>query len=211
MFGMKKLIFTVLNLYRTLPALLILRTLNKNARGVIHREFDYWAGLTRMPGKGLASFSILLSQFKEYRNLLQCRIRTVGRGKVRSAIVKFLYPPVDTLFIITQNIGECLFIQHGYATTISADEIGDYCWINQQVTIGYDLDKPHRPRLGNGVRVCAGAKVIGDVALGDNAIVGANAVVVKDVPENAVVGGIPARVIGQNETHKLFPGNFRGL
>ncbi len=201
---MKKLFFTVCNLYRTLPTLLLLRTLNKPARGIIRREFAYWAKLTRMPGKGLGAFSMLLGQFKEYRNLLQWRIRTVGKGKVRSALVKFLYPPVDTLFILTQNIGECLFIQHGYATTISAESIGDFCWINQQVTIGYDIDRPERPRLGNGVRVCAGAKVIGDISLGDNAIVGANAVVTKDVAENAVVGGIPARVISQNEKHKLY-------
>ncbi len=202
---MKKLFFTVCNLYRTLPTLLILRTLNKPARGIIRREFAYWAKLTQMPGQGLAAFSILLSQFKEYRNLLQCRIRTVGKGKARAALVKFLYPPVDSLFIMTQNIGECLFLQHAYATTISAESIGDYCWINQQVTIGYDVDRPERPRLGNGVRVCAGAKVFGNVHLGDNAIVGANAVVTKDVGENAVVGGIPAKVISRNESHRLYP------
>lgn len=202
---MKKLFYTVANLFRTIPTLLVLLSLNKNARGIIRREFCYWAKLTRMPGQGLGAFSMLLSQFKEYRNLLHQRIRTVGGGKLRAGFVKLLYPEVKSLFILTQNIGECLFIQHGYATTISADAIGDYCWINQQVTIGYDIDNPNRPRLGNGVRVCAGAKVIGDISLGDNAIVGANAVVVKDVAENAVVGGIPARQISTNESHRLYP------
>ncbi len=202
---MKKLLYTLLNLYRTLPTLLILKTLKPQARGVILREFAYWAGLTRMPGKGLCGWSMLLCQFREYRNLLQWRIRNNGHAPVRSALVKLLFPPVSTLFILAQEIGECLFIQHGYATTISAQSIGDYCWINQQVTIGYDLDDPNRPRLGNGVRICAGAKVIGNITMGDNSIAGANAVVVKDVEANQVVGGIPARPISTNRHHRLYP------
>ena len=73
---MKKLFYTVANLFRTIPTLLVLLSLNKNARGIIRREFCYWAKLTRMPGQGLGAFSMLLSQFKEYRNLLHQRIRT---------------------------------------------------------------------------------------------------------------------------------------
>ncbi len=202
---MKKLLYTIFNLYRTIPTVLILKTLNRDAQGIIRREFAYWAKLTRMPGTGLGALSMLLGQFREYRNLLQHRIRTVGKAKVRSVLVKFLYPPVETLSIITQDIGECLFIQHGHGTIISAQSIGDYCWVNHGVTIGYDVDKPGRPRLGNGVRICAGAKVIGDVKLGDNCIIGANAVVVKDVAEKDVMGGIPAKKISYNEAHLLYP------
>lgn len=64
------------------------------------------------------------------------------------------------------------------------------------------------PILGNGVRVTAGAKVLGDVRLGDNCIVGANAVVVKDVESNMVVGGVPAKVISINENYKLYPSEY---
>lgn len=65
---------------------------------------------------------------------------------------------MDTLYINTRNIGHRLYIQHGFATVISAKSVGDDCWINQQVTIGYTFDS-EPVVIGNGVRVSAGAKV----------------------------------------------------
>lgn len=114
-----------------------------------------------------------------------------------------LLPGYFIVCIACQKIGPRLFIQHGFSTYIAARSIGSDCWINQQVTIGYTFD-PDPPVIGNGVRISAGAKVVGDITLGDNVIVAANAAVVKDVPENAVVGGVPARVIGENKEHRLF-------
>lgn len=67
------------------------------------------------------------------------------------------------------------------------------CYINQQVKIGYEgVDAPI---IGDGVRVCAGAKVVGRCTVGNNAIIGANAVVVKNVPPSVTVGGVPAIII----------------
>lgn len=54
------------------------------------------------------------------------------------------------------------------------------------------------PILGDNVVVCCGAKIIGNVRIGNNVIIGANAVVVTDIPDYAVVGGVPAKVIGKN-------------
>lgn len=89
-------------------------------------------------------------------------------------------------------------------------QIGSDCWINQQVTIGYTF-APDPPIIGNGVRVSAGAKVVGNITIGDNAIIAANAAVVKDVRENEVVGGVPAKTIGENVEHKLYFGENEGI
>ncbi|MEN6373145.1 MAG: hypothetical protein ABFD75_00010 [Smithella sp.] len=87
-----------------------------------------------------------------------------------------------------------MFIQHGFSTIISAEKIGRNCWINQQVTIGFSNDT-ESPLIGDNVTIYAGAKVIGKVRIGNNSIVGANAVVVKDVPANSTVVGIPACIV----------------
>ena len=100
-------------------------------------------------------------------------------------------------FILTPRIsGGGLYIQHGFSTIISAKSIGKNCYINQQVTIGYEgVDAPI---IGDGVRVCAGAKVVGRCSVGNDAIIGANAVVVKNVPSGVTVGGVPAKIINRH-------------
>lgn len=72
--------------------------------------------------------------------------------------------------------------------------IGKNCTIFQGVTLGQNRGR--YPILGDNVIVYAGAKIVGDVYIGKNSIIGANAVVVKSVPDNAIVGGVPAKVIG---------------
>lgn len=74
--------------------------------------------------------------------------------------------------------------------------IGNNCMIHQGVTIGL-VAGPHggSPHIGNNVILAAGAKVIGNVRVGNNVMIGAGAVVVKDVPDNAVVAGVPARIL----------------
>lgn len=75
--------------------------------------------------------------------------------------------------------------------------IGENCEIMQGVTIGNNALKSREEVavIGNNVTLCAGSKVIGHVTVGDNVVVGANSVVVKDIPKNAIVGGIPAKII----------------
>lgn len=62
------------------------------------------------------------------------------------------------------------------------------------MTIGYS-DEIYCPYIGNNVEIKTGAKVIGDVTIGDYVIIGANAVVVKDIPSHSIVVGVPARII----------------
>lgn len=73
-------------------------------------------------------------------------------------------------------------------------KIGANCTIFQQVTIGQD-DKGNAPIIGDNCYIGAGAKLIGNITVGDNVKIGTNAVVVKDVPSNCTVVGIPGKII----------------
>ncbi len=93
------------------------------------------------------------------------------------------------------------FIDHGMGVVIGETaEIGKNCLLYHQVTLGgVSLEKKKRhPTLGDNVVIGTGAKVLGAINLGDNSKVGANAVVLKDVPPNSTVVGNPGRVVFQD-------------
>lgn len=96
------------------------------------------------------------------------------------------------------KIGKGLFIDHGAGVVIGeTTEIGDYCTLYQNVTLGgtgKDTGKRH-PTLGNNVLVGAGARVLGPMKIGDNSKIAANAVVLEEVPPNCTAVGVPARVV----------------
>jgi serine O-acetyltransferase len=99
------------------------------------------------------------------------------------------------------RIGKGVFIDHGSGVVIGeTSEIGDGCTIYQGVTLGgtsLSHGKRH-PTLGRNVTVGVNASVLGAIVLGDNAKVGGGSVVVKDVPANATVVGVPARIVAQD-------------
>lgn len=96
------------------------------------------------------------------------------------------------------KIGKGLFIDHGMGVVIGeTTEIGDNCTLYQGVTLGgtgKDVGKRH-PTLGNNVMIGAGAKVLGPFLIADNSKIAANAVVLKEIPENSTAVGIPAQVV----------------
>lgn len=96
------------------------------------------------------------------------------------------------------TIGKRLFIDHGMGIVIGETaEIGDDVMLYQGVTLGgtgKDKGKRH-PTIGNNVMISAGAKILGPIMVNDNAKVGANAVVLREVPANSTVVGIPAKVV----------------
>lgn len=77
--------------------------------------------------------------------------------------------------------------------------MGENCTIQAGVVIGNRKDADHRPVIGDNVSFGLGCKVFGKITIGANAFIAPNAVVTKDVPENAIVGGIPAKVIKYKE------------
>lgn len=102
-------------------------------------------------------------------------------------------------------IGRRLFIDHGTGVVIGETaEIGDDCTLYHGVTLGgtaWQKGKRH-PTLQNNVVVGAGAKVLGPILVGENARIGSNAVVTKDVPNGATVVGVPGRVIERKKGDK---------
>ena len=96
------------------------------------------------------------------------------------------------------KIGRGFFIDHGMGVVVGeTSEIGDYVTLFQGVTLGgtgKERGKRH-PTLGNHVVVGAGAKILGGIKIGDNVKIGANSVVLKSVPENSTVIGVPGRII----------------
>jgi serine O-acetyltransferase len=96
------------------------------------------------------------------------------------------------------RLGRRVVIEHQSAIVVHGNAvIGDDSILRQGVTLGNkSLDRPHdAPTLGKRVNVGAGAKILGAVTIGDDATIGANAVVLADVPPGALAVGIPARVV----------------
>lgn len=142
------------------------------------------------------SFVKMVVKYPEYRRLLDFRLSLMPLARFFRV---FTYvSTIHTNLFISEwngrgNIGPGLLFEHGFSTIVFASKIGANCCINQQVTIG--AGRGGAPVLGNNVRVYAGAKIIGNVVIGDDVVVGANAVVVKDVPSHSIVAGVPAKVI----------------
>ena len=98
-------------------------------------------------------------------------------------------------------IGKNLLIDHGCGVVIGETAIvGDNCTIYQGVTLGgtgKESGKRH-PTIGNNVFIGSGAKILGNINIGDNVKIGANSVVLKDIPPNSTAVGIPAKIIKRN-------------
>ncbi len=109
------------------------------------------------------------------------------------------------------EIGRRVFIDHGMGVVIGQTAvIGNDVLIYQQVTLGgVSLEKgvKRHPTIEDGVVIGGGAKVLGDIVVGENSKIGANSVVIHDVPKNSTAIGIPARVIQKGRDRSQFSHN----
>lgn len=121
------------------------------------------------------------------------------RSKWLFYLFQFLFKRIQVRYGIQLSyqtiIGKGIQFSHYNSIVINSDAIiGDFLTIFQGCTIGSVRGKG-APKIGNNCVFFAGSKILGNISIGNNVIVGANAVVVKDVPDNAVVGGIPAKIL----------------
>ncbi len=123
-----------------------------------------------------------------------CRQKHIPLGGIIQRLIALLYGLEIT---IGGNYGGGLYIAHPIGTVIAAESIGENCTIISSVTMGMRNEWKF-PRIGNNVFIGTGARILGGIEIGDNAVIGANAVVINDVPAGATVVGIPARVIRIN-------------
>lgn len=97
------------------------------------------------------------------------------------------------------EIGKGLRIHHfGGVILHSHVKMGKHCTLYHEVTLGDKGGWGEPPTVGNNVLIGTGAKILGEITIGDNVIIGANSVVIESVPDNKIVGGVPAKIIGEN-------------
>lgn len=176
------------------PLYIIFLIMDKN--NILTLDLRQWENVLRVikHKNTFIAFIRMFAIFKEYRNLFFFRI-----GGIRHLFSPFI-PCMSNLHFVTSpdKIGKGLVIQHGFSTIIWPESMGENCQIWQNVTIGRARPGEGRPRIGNNVKICTGAVVIGDITIGDNSTIGAGSVVLKDVPSNSTVCGNPARIVKQN-------------
>ena len=116
--------------------------------------------------------------------------------KVYTRLLRILF---SCDYVPTCKLGEGIILNHnGLGSVLWAKSIGDNTQIWQNVTLGAGKGDSYRdsfPTIGNDVKIYTGAVVIGNITVGDGAVIGANAVVTHDVPSKAVVAGVPAKII----------------
>lgn len=177
---MKKLL-VIINLLRLWPHLLCYAC-SKNRK---HIAADVAAYMVNYNGGSLLWF---LTYNPSYRTLFYHRIGGVSK------LIEWLAPGQMTLTIPkTTKVGDGVLLFHSYGTILNAREIGEGCRIVSNITLGDKKGKT--PIIGKHVEILPGAVIAGDVTIGDNCVIGPNAVVYKSVPANCVVVGNPAFIL----------------
>ncbi|MEO1786199.1 MAG: serine O-acetyltransferase EpsC [Pseudomonadota bacterium] len=164
-------------------------------------ELDMWATLDRDPAcRGL------LQPFLFFKGFLAVQSQRVAHKywrQGRETLAFYFQSRVSELFGVDAHpaarLGTGLMLDHATAITIGETAVvGNNCSLLHGVTLGgtgKEVGDRH-PKIGNGVLLSVGAKVLGNITIGDEAKVAAGSVVLKDVPSRCTVAGVPARMVG---------------
>jgi serine O-acetyltransferase len=178
----------------------IILVLLSSSRGLIWADLDRWGQIAFWQPHDLLSrihlFVILMTFRPEYRTAFYLRTGIFGM------LLSIFCRPMQTLSLAANTVGGGLYIEHGHGTMVSAEEIGVNCWINQLVTVGH-TNATDRPTIGDNVSIRAGATIVGKVRIGDNSTIGANSLVIMDVPPDVTVMGVPARIVWRRDSRAV--------
>ena len=172
-------------------------------RADLRRQYRLLCGAEAVPPTGLRLWLGMASP--RFVPVLLCRIAHAlhqqGLGPLAKAVSLLNFFAFGIEIAVRCPIGPGLFLPHTQGTVIGAWRVGANATIFQGVTLGarevdFTYTDRSRPTLGDGVTVGAGAKVLGGLVLADGACVGANSVVLIDVPTGALAVGAPARLVG---------------
>lgn len=126
-----------------------------------------------------------------------------GVGKLKKIYYTIMWKRLSNkygIYIHPNTIGKGLYIPHFYGgIQLNCISMGDFCSVSSGVVVGNKGSQDNRAIIGNNVELTIGCKVIGKVVLGNNVIVAPNSVVIKNIPDNAVVSGVPAMIIKARE------------
>lgn len=176
-----KQLFVIINFLRLWPHMLSY-VCSKNRK---HIAADVAAYKAEYKGGSLLSF---LTFNKSFRSLFYHRLGGLSK------LISWLAPGQVTFTISkTTRVGDGVLFFHSYGTILNAREIGEGCRIVCNITLGDK--KGMTPIIGKHVEILPGAVITGDVTIGDNCVIGPNAVVYKSVPANCVVVGNPAYIL----------------
>lgn len=191
----------------TLPLFHLLLFQRSPAWETIEKDIPRWIRFINPAFSTLSTTQALMwllntETLKEFRNLFYYRIGQPASiiDRVLLTAAKSSREPRNTISIRVPSIGHGFVIKHGYNVIIHAERIGVNCLVFQDVTIGHKLPGGGLPILGDHVHVSVGAKVLGPITIGDDSIIGANSVVVKDLPPHSMAMGVPVRAISHAGT-----------